>query len=203
MMDMTLLVDLILCLILVWLLVVMLYHHYHYPKRKRFIQEYLFPERVTNNLRHRYPHLNDDEVAQVLGGLRQYFLIKLNHPAIVIGMPSQVVDCAWHDFILVTQQYQTFCQQGLGFFLHHIPAEEMKHPDSSWQGIKEAWHCSCEYEGIDPELPQKLPNLFAIDARLNIPDGYHYTLEEMRKMVKITRDSGCGGGGCGGGGCGG
>lgn len=40
-------------------------------------------------------------------------------------MPSQAVDVLWHAFILHTQAYQGWCQNALGFFLHHTPAEAL------------------------------------------------------------------------------
>lgn len=36
--------------------------------------------------------------------------------------PSEMVDKAWHAFILYTREYARFCQQVAGRFLHHSPA---------------------------------------------------------------------------------
>lgn len=35
--------------------------------------------------------------------------------------PSKQLDEIWHTFILYTKDYQTFCNEGLGEFVHHIP----------------------------------------------------------------------------------
>ena len=36
-------------------------------------------------------------------------------------IPSPVVDAFWHDFILHTEEYATFCIQNFGHFIHHRP----------------------------------------------------------------------------------
>jgi hypothetical protein len=141
-------------------------------------------------------------------------------------MPSQVVDVAWHEFILFTREYSQFCSKALGHFLHHTPAEAMKSRVEAQSGIKRAWRISCHREQINPFSPKRLPIIFALDARLNIEDGFHYELDCMKLQSStlgggvsdggycgshIGCSSGCAGsagdGGCsgdgGGGGCGG
>ena len=36
--------------------------------------------------------------------------------------PSKKVDKAWHEFLLFTREYEAFCQERYGRFLHHDPA---------------------------------------------------------------------------------
>lgn len=38
-----------------------------------------------------------------------------------LPMLSKPVDAVWHQFILFTKQYQAFCEEYLGFYLHHSP----------------------------------------------------------------------------------
>jgi hypothetical protein len=38
-------------------------------------------------------------------------------------MPSQVANDQWHEFILHTRQYDAFCRQVFGRFMHRTPAE--------------------------------------------------------------------------------
>ena len=38
-----------------------------------------------------------------------------------VAMMSKKVDEIWHQFILFTQEYYQFCNEFLGFFLHHKP----------------------------------------------------------------------------------
>ncbi|MGH3798379.1 MAG: glycine-rich domain-containing protein [Pseudonocardiaceae bacterium] len=39
--------------------------------------------------------------------------------------PSPSVDIGWHTFLLYTQEYAEFCQGVGGFFIHHVPDDEV------------------------------------------------------------------------------
>jgi hypothetical protein len=39
----------------------------------------------------------------------------------VTHAPMQVVDEMWHSFILCTRDYQRFCDENLGGYIHHQP----------------------------------------------------------------------------------
>jgi hypothetical protein len=45
-------------------------------------------------------------------------------------VPSQIIDEAWHVFLLHSREYQTFCWEKFGHFVHHIPAALAEHPDA-------------------------------------------------------------------------
>lgn len=190
--------------------------------RERFIEGYAFPQRLRRKLAERYPYLSEQQTAHALLGLRQYFQLCRQARRRMVAMPSQAVDVLWHEFILHTRQYQQFCSQGIGRFLHHVPSEAMASPTLAQQGIRRAWRLACLAEGIAPRAPERLPLLFALDAELAIADGFHYSLNcrEGRSGQSDTYcaghigcSSGCGGGcggssgsdsgGDGGGGCGG
>lgn len=189
-------------------------------RQKAFIDNYFFPERIGKQLQKNYPHLKPPEVENILINLRTYFhLCRITGGRHMVAMPSQAVDVAWHEFILFTKAYQDFCQQGLGRFLHHTPAEAMSSPTVAQDGIKVAWKLACENEGIEPQNPTRLPALFLLDAMYDIPDGFRYTLDCINGAKNSTNYgafcashigcSGCGSGcgsdgdsGCGGG-CGG
>ena len=101
-------------------------------------------------------------------------------------MPSQAVDVAWHEFILATRLYQRFCERGFGRFLHHTPAEGMPGPSAASAALRRCWHLACRRAGIDARKPRALPPLFALDAALAIPDGFHYVPD--CRLVDATRD---------------
>lgn len=198
-------------------------------RRKRLIDSYRFPDRLKKKLLEAYPHLSDAQANLVIKGLREYFHLCNMAGKRMVAMPSQVVDLAWHEFILFTRQYQHFCSKALGRFLHHTPAEAMVSPVSAQEGIKRAWRLACQRESIKAKTPARLPLLFALDAQLQIPKGFVYTLDCKNQAAMrngavagassycashISCGSGCGGGcvgdshdsGCGsdcGGGCGG
>ncbi len=184
-----------------------------FSEQKNVIQNYTFPASITNKIHATYPHLSDEDVQQVLVGLKQYFEICAKSNFKIISMPSQVVDVAWHEFILDTRAYQKFCSEALGEFLHHIPAEAMSSPTSAQSGIKRAWKYACKLEGLRHDYPNKLPLIFSLDKELKIPDGFKYHVrctpdkqkEEVYYCAAHITPGGCSGGGyngCGGsGGC--
>jgi hypothetical protein len=191
-------------------------------RRTTFIDDYVFHPAVFNKFRAVRPGLTEAQEELVFAALREYFHLCNRAGRRMVAMPSQVVDDAWHAFILYTRAYEQFCRGALGRFLHHTPAEAMAAPTMAQDSIKRAWRLACAHDGIDPKKPARLPLLFAIDGELDIPDGFRYTLNCM--TGKGTQNAGycashigCGGGcggdgggsdgvGCGGdggGGCGG
>ena len=182
------------------------YRKYRVARRRRLIDSYQFPARISTKLSDKYPHLSEPQVALVIDGLREYFHICNIAGRRMVAMPSQAVDVAWHEFILFTRHYKQFCEKALGRFLHHTPAEAMSSPTIAQQGIKRAWRIACRREQIKPDAPNRLPLLFALDADLAIPDGFRYALDCRRSgdAAYCAGHIGCGGG-CGScaGGCGG
>ncbi len=186
---------------------------FSYNRRRKYIDGFIFPQTVKTNVLKKYPHLTKGQVDEVVKGLREYFHVVNLAGEKFVSMPSQVVDVAWHEFILFTKQYQFFCSKALTRFLHHIPAEAMRAPTIAQQGIQRAWHLSCVREKINPESPHQLPILFRLDADLNIPDGFYYKKDCSNSNSYCASHIGCSGcgsigdsgdssSGCGGG-CGG
>lgn len=189
-------------------------------ERHRRIDSYPYPDAIQKKLKEHYPHLSDTQIHTVMMGLREYFHLCHSAGKQMVAMPSQVVDVAWHEFILFTRDYEQFCKQAFGRFLHHTPAEAMTTPTLAQDGIKRAWQISCWRGCIKPDAPHRLPILFAMDAELNIEDGFFYSLHcqyadfatQHGMPVYCASDIGCGsgmgsgascggdGGGCGGGG---
>ena len=145
-------------------------------KKSDFINTYPFPSRVYTTLQKTYPHLVEEEIEEIIQGLRDYFYICTKANKKMVSMPSQAVDEAWHAFILFTKLYESFCQKAFGKFLHHHPAEAMKTPTDAQKGIQLAWRIACQKENISYYAPLKLPNLFSIDSRLKIENGFTYSL---------------------------
>ncbi|NTS78481.1 hypothetical protein HR060_16680 [Catenovulum sp. SM1970] len=145
-------------------------------RRLAFIDGFQFPDNVKIKVQEKYNHLTDSDLALVEKGLKEWFYISFYAKGKAASMPSQVVDVAWHEFILFTKMYQGFCDSAFGYFLHHTPSEAMKSQKSAQKGIKLTWKIACTRENISPSTPKKLPVLFGIDARLKIPDGFKYSL---------------------------
>jgi hypothetical protein len=52
--------------------------------------------------------------------LKRYLALRALDPDGVYGMAG-VVDKLWHAFILFTKDYERFCNEAVGFFVHHVP----------------------------------------------------------------------------------
>jgi hypothetical protein len=75
----------------------------------------------------------------------------------------------------------------------------MSAQSSSSSALQLTWRFACLEENISPKRPTRLPLLFAIDAKLQVPDGNTYDLQAIRQGAEEQNGSGGGcGGGCGG-----
>ena len=162
-------------------------------ERIAYLTSYKLPDALAGKLKDKYPHLTDDQVKMVLDALSDYFYICNQAKKRMVSMPSQVVDMAWHEFILFTRAYEVFCKKALGRFLHHTPTEAMATPTLAHEGIKRAWRLTCAKESIHPSKPNRLPLLFAIDGLLNIEDGFRYSLNCQDKTSPLYGDGFCAG----------
>jgi hypothetical protein len=164
---------------------IMLVHERNRYQRESFIRQYVFARWLLDALKKSYPALQDKDTFLVARALRCYFLVHLRAGPQRVSMPSKVVDALWHEFILDTQTYQEFCARAFGGFFHHIPAVEMVPGISSHQALRRTWRLACLEENINPNAPTRLPLLFAIDVKLDIPDGNRFELDvtPMEKNV--------------------
>ncbi len=152
----------------------MIYGRNRRARQLAFIKTYPFHPALKAKLNAKYPQLSEEQTHLVFRALRDYFWMCNKAKRKLVAMPSQVVDDAWHEFILFTRAYQAFCGKALGRFLHHTPTEAMKTPTLAQDGIKRAWRLACARERLNPNDPGKLPLIFGIDALLEIPDGFVY-----------------------------
>lgn len=145
-------------------------------RQYRYLATFPWPNHLERALVKHYPALSPPQRQDVLTGLRDFFGLCQDAGQRFVAMPSQAVDVAWHAFILDTRAYQRFCRHAYGRPLHHTPAEAMRTPTQAQDGIKRAWRLACSRERINPQTPDRLPRLFALDASLAIPDGFRYQL---------------------------
>ncbi len=157
------------------------------------IRSFIFPKGLYAKLIEKNPALTTKDCQLVGRALRQYFLAYATSGHRSIAMPSQVVDDLWHEFILYTREYQAFCEASFGRFFHHSPAVTLSSASDSASGLKRCWRQACIEENIDPNKPQRLPLLFAIDHKLNIANGFHY-VPDCQGVRRANSDSGGGSG---------
>lgn len=170
------------------------YQAYRDLKREEFIRDYTWPPGLLDRLTKQHPSFTRKETALVAQGLRQFFLAYLNGGRKYVAMPSEVADDLWHEFILYTRAYGEFCRDAFGTFLHHTPAVALRPGQKKDNtGLRRVWRFCCREESIDPHHPTRLPLLFALDTKLNIPNGYRY--HPQCEQLRHSGDAGtqCGG----------
>jgi hypothetical protein len=154
-------------------------------QREQYIRSYMFPRGLFDKLLKLRPGLDVKQQQLVARALRQYFLAYLKSGRRRVGMPSQVVDDLWHEFILYTRDYAEFCTRAFGSFLHHTPAVKLGSTRPDNEGLRRVWWYACLEENINPRKPTRLPLLFAIDAKLGITDGFIYQLDCGRAPADV------------------
>ncbi len=177
-------------------------------QRERRLRQYQFPSSLQRKLQQRFPQYSNAQWREVLEALRDWFAVARRARNLPLSMPSQAVDEAWHEFILMTRSYHDFCSSALGRYLHHVPAEAMRAPGQAQEGLRRAWKISCALERVNPRQPSHLPRLFVLDAAMSFPGGFHYALNcppraDGSADAHCASHIGCstGGSGCGTSGC--
>lgn len=145
-------------------------------KRQRQLEEiqcYVFPQALKHAILKRYPHLSLEHVELAFEQLRLYFLICRRHAPRTIAMPSKLVDECWHRFICETREYQQFCSDNFGNFLHHEPhviaivtpadleKQDDYHPDSEQDEGSNARKANEESDESKAALKTEKANLLA------------------------------------------
>jgi hypothetical protein len=145
-------------------------------RREHAIRGHVFEGRLFDKLMAMHPQLTLKDCHLVARALRQFFLAYLKAGRAGVGMPSRVVDDLWHEFILDTRAYARFCEQAFGAYFHHVPASGLARGSSANQGLRNTWRWVCLEENINPKKPTRMPLLFALDDKLKIEGGQHFTL---------------------------
>lgn len=163
---------------------------YRRLRRAEFIRTYKFPRGLLPKLEEKYPGFTRKESALASRGLRQFFVAYLMSGKEFMAMPSVAADALWHEFILYTREYKDFCRRAFGEFLHHSPAVVLSGTEKMNDGLAQVWWYTCKYENIDPVNPTRLPLLFALDEKLNLPGGsvYHLESEQVVALTRSARD---------------
>ena len=164
-------------LIILFLVVLHIYHIYTSRKRDAYLENYNFPEPIINKFKAKHSSLSDEDIALVIKGLKNYFYIS-SHSNGVLIMPSIVIDDLWHEFLLYSKEYRSFCDNTFGHFFHHSPNDTKLFNVDMARFL--AWEKSCKLEGLSPFETSELPLIFEIDKLLKIEDGLHYDVTKER-----------------------
>lgn len=74
-----------------------------------------------------------DEAPELFMDLKRFLFLCGAYPDTVF-IPSKIIDQAWHAFILYTWEYNRFCMEMFGEFLHHQPKSYLNPESSSGPG---------------------------------------------------------------------
>ena len=139
--------------------------------RQDVIDRPFLPYGCTERIRRHHPSLGDDDVARVESGLRDWFAVCAATGGRQVAMPSPVVDDLWHEFLLFTRDYASFCDAAFGRFLHHTPTEAMTQDEYDGQAVA----LRTTYEAaLLRHRGAGLPALFCLDAQLGLPGAPRY-----------------------------
>jgi hypothetical protein len=155
--------------------------------QRRFIETYAFPAALKQKLYAAFPTLSTAQIEQILEGLRQWFALLHNHRSQKFGMPSKAVDTAWHEFILMTRQYQSFCDNAFGKYLHHAPnlgGGERSGEDLALARTYALAPVTAILAGGAALGAASATGLFDIDRALGIEGGYVYDDALRTEMMK-------------------
>lgn len=97
-------------------------------RAESYIASYKFPAHISRRVIRRTPQLDEASWPLVEQGLREWFVCCAWRGRTILGMPSRLVDEAWHEFILDSLSYIRFCENAFGEYLHHTPDEAMSTP---------------------------------------------------------------------------
>lgn len=161
-------------------------------RRRQVISDYTFPHGLRTRFAQERPDLSPEDQELAFDGLRDWFLLcrDRRQAGQFLSMPSAVVDDAWHTFILFTRDYLESCRRAFGGYLHHTPKEGMGASGTSAlaAGMIDTFVTACRLDGVDPRGPDRLPRIFAIDARLGAPDGFTYNLSALAAAAATRLD---------------
>ncbi|QYR22048.1 hypothetical protein KZ483_03190 [Paenibacillus sp. sptzw28] len=87
-----------------------------------------FEARIKDRVFKNKPGLREDQWQWTWFELKRYFLMC----AVLRGVPmySEKVDDVWHEMLMFTREYEEFCRQLCGGFIHHAPHAAGVKPDS-------------------------------------------------------------------------
>lgn len=195
-----------------------------WSKQKIALADWQFDAAYTLAVLQKYPHLKEADVIKAFEQFRLYLQICWQNEKKTVVMPSRLIDACWHEFICDTRNYANFCEAVFGQFLHHEPPnyvekkmEVSERSDRQMLAIARAYKGALAAEVIDKSTVA-VPKLFEIDERMQIQDGFYYSVEFLRCLAdfdlekaeaRLSNEDGaadgsgaaCGdGGGCG---CGG
>lgn len=200
--------------------------------RIKFMSEYEFSDVLKEKLKVGKPGWSNDVYDAAWSGLREFFLIKIYASGLgengVLGMPSVMVDEAWHIMLEDEAEYTRFCEKAFGSELVHIkkdgavPQKIMSKNDigeDTSNTFKIAKKLYKAYPNLYPEkdvgkmkmsgatgIAALVPLMFLMDeayADQYGEIGWSYGADALKELIKDSANGGTSGSGCSAGAAGG
>ena len=144
--------------------------------RRKFVRNYTFPAGLPAAIADERPELREEQIEEVISGLRRFFQLRLLAARVPVVLPSRAVEVAWRSFAALDEEgYRDFCKGAFGKVIRPMEAVPMNRKPQG--GLKRLWWLDCLQEGRDDGRPSKLPPLFALDRKLGLSDGFRYSMD--------------------------
>jgi hypothetical protein len=154
----------------------------------RFIETYAFPASLSTKLNEHFPQLTSAQIALIVDGLRQWFMLLAINRGKKFGMPSKAVDVAWHEFILMTRHYEAFCEAAYGEYLHHTQNEGGDERDAERLALARTYALAPAtatlLTGAAVGTVGASVGLFDVDRTLGIEGGFQYDDSVREEMMR-------------------
>lgn len=164
------------------------------------LREFEFPGVVQAVFEREHPYYTEEQRRIAFQGLREYFCLMFLEKAAgrkeSLGMPSVLVDDAWHCFVLCTREYEAFCLHFFGAMVHHFPDPEVRaRPMLGGMTVKadvqRTWLATQRYRSQCTELAwagaATAPLLFAADSYAGISEGWLWSPEALAGLEVTTK----------------
>jgi len=154
--------------------VTMMFLHRGSARRLAVVDAYQFPSSVRQRFAFVHEGISPQDTRKVEDATRQWFRLAARHPKAKLSMPSVAVDAMWHEMVLHTREYQEFCDQAIGHFLHHQPESAMSVEAAAANRVKNlqaTFRLAQEDEGCEGHV---LPLLFRVDRETGVRGGRRY-----------------------------
>jgi hypothetical protein len=90
-------------------------------------------------------HISTDEAVQLFDDVKRFLWLAASEGVVA---PPPKVDEGWHTFIIFTLDYQNFCGEFFGRFLHHRPQRPTDRPDGGMVVRKTIELLGAQFGGI-------------------------------------------------------
>lgn len=166
--------------------------------RIKSLLAYQFPDEVWAVFRKENPQLPDEQCQLAFKGLKEYFILQLLEQSAgrnkSLGMPSVLVDQAWHAFMLFSVKYEDFCLKYFGKMIHHHPDPSARPGRLDYRSrfkpdVVNTWSSYCRGRDQYPDYFTELsgmPLLFKLDDYADYAEGWRWTPSALRALDRAA-----------------